>query len=52
MLGIGCVGSSFGIVENVASDNTQEIVFLGGILMCNDAAVCGGIMELILLMRD
>ena len=52
MIGIGGVGGSFGCVENASSENTQEILFLGGILMCNDAAVCGGIMELKILVRD
>ena len=46
MLFIGGVGSSFGRIDNAASDNTQDIIFMVVILMCNDATVCGGIMEL------
>ena len=49
MLGISGFGDSFGCVEDAASDNTQEIISLGGSLMWNDAAVCGGRMELIFL---
>ena len=33
---------SVGSVKAAASDDIQEIKFLGGCLMWNDAAVCGG----------
>ena len=52
MFGIGCVGGSVGRVENSASENTREIIFHGRILMCNDAPVCGGIMELKISVKD
>ena len=38
---------SLGCVKDAASDNIQEIIYLGASLMQNDASVCGGIMELI-----
>ena len=36
------VGDAVGSVEAAASNNIQEIMLLGGCLMWNDAAVCGG----------
>ena len=37
----GFVGA-IGCAEDVASDDTHEITSLGGCLICNYAAVCGG----------
>ena len=51
LIGRSGFGDSFGCVEDAASDNTQEIIFLGGGLVWNDAAVCGGRMELNILKR-
>ena len=51
MLGYSGIGDSFGFVKDSASENIQEITFLGGGLSCNDSAVCGGIMGLEILMR-
>ena len=45
-------GNSLGHVEDAASDNIQKIISLGGILMCNDAAVYFGRMELNCFVRD
>ena len=42
LLGSSGSGYSFGSVEDDASENLQEIIYLGIILMWNDAAVCGG----------
>ena len=52
LLGRSGFGNSFGCVKYDASDNIQEIIFLGGGLIWNDAAVCGGRMELIFFARD
>ena len=41
LVGRSGFGDSIGCVEAAASNDIQEIVFLGGCLMCNDAAVCG-----------
>ena len=46
MLGISGFGDSFGCVEDAASDNTQEIIVLVVGLMWNETTVCGGRMEL------
>ena len=35
-------GDAVGCVESDISDDTQKITSLGGCLMLNDAAVCGG----------
>ena len=45
-------GDSFDSFENAASEKIQEIISLGGGLMWNDAAVCGGIMVSKILTRD
>ena len=45
-------GDSFGRVKDAAGGNIQEIIFPGGGLMCNHAVVCGGRMELKILLRD
>ena len=45
MLGGTCFDYSIGHVEDAASERIQEIIFLGGNLMCNVAAVCGEIMK-------
>ena len=45
MLGGTCFDYSIGHVEDGASERIQEIIFLGGNLMCNVAAVCGEIMK-------
>ena len=41
---IGCsgIGDAVGSVKAVASDDIQEITFMGGYLMWNNSAVCGG----------
>ena len=41
-----------GRVEDEASENIQEIIYLGEILMWNDAAVYGGRMDLKMYVRD
>ena len=46
LLGRSRFGDSFGHVEDVASKNIQEIIILGGGLMWNYAAFCGGRTEL------
>ena len=52
LLGISGFGDSFGCVKDAASENIQEIVFMGNSLMWNDAVICGGIMELKIFVRD
>ena len=42
LLGRSGFGNAVGTVEASARNNSQEIIFLGGCLMWNDAAVCGG----------
>ena len=42
MLGRSGFGDAVGSVEAAASDDIQEITFLGSCLMWNDAAVCCG----------
>ena len=42
LLGCSGFGGAVGSVEAAASDDIQEITLLGGCLMWNDAAVCGG----------
>ena len=42
MLDLSGFGDAVGRVEAAASNNTQEIKFLDGCLMWNDAAVCCG----------
>ena len=42
MLGFSGFGNAIGSVEAAARDDIQKITFLGGCLMWNDAAVCGG----------
>ena len=42
MLGRSGFVDDVGSVEAVVGNDVQEITFLGGCLMCNDAAVCGG----------
>ena len=41
MLGCSGFGDAVGIFDAAASDDIQEITFLGCCLMWNDAAVCG-----------
>ena len=50
----GCsgFGDYLGRVEEYTSGNIQEIISLGGSLMRNDSAICGGRMELIFFVRD
>ena len=45
-------GKSFGYVKDVAINNMQKIISLGGCFMWNNAVVCGGRMELKILVRD
>ena len=52
MLGHSIFGDSLGRVKDAASDNIQEIISLDGSLMWNNAAVCGGRMELKTFVRD
>ena len=49
---LGCIrfGDAVGSVEAAARNYIQEITFLGGCLMWNDAAVCGGSIWLIFLL--
>ena len=51
---IGCsgFGYSLGCVDDGASDNIQEIIYMGVVLMWNDAAVYGRRMGLKILARD
>ena len=42
LLGHSGFGDAVGSVEAAASNDIQEITFLGGCLMWNDAAVCCG----------
>ena len=42
LLGRSGFGNAVGSVEAAASDDIQEITFLGSCLMCNNAAVCCG----------
>ena len=42
LISCGGFGDAVGIVKDAASNDIQEITFLGICLMCNDAAVCGG----------
>ena len=51
MLGHSGFGDYFGHVEDAASYNIQEIIFLSISLMWNDAAVYGGRMELNFFVR-
>ena len=51
ILGHSGFGDYFGHVEDAASDNIQEIIFLSISLMWNDAAVYGGRMELNFFVR-
>ena len=44
--------NSFNRVEDAGSDNIQEIIFLGRGLMWNNAAVCGGRIDLKIVARD
>ena len=43
--GRGDLVDSFGCFDDAASENIQEIIFLGCGFMWNYAAVCGGKME-------
>ena len=52
MLGRTVFVYPFGIVEDAAGKNIQDIVVLGGGVVWNDAAVFGGRMELKILVRD
>ena len=52
MIGCSGFGDSFGRVEDAASDNIQGIIFLGGGLIWNNNAVCGGRMEFKIFVRD
>ena len=42
LLGLSGFGYAIGSVEDVASDDIQEITFLGSCLMWNNAVVCCG----------
>ena len=46
LLGRSGFGDSVGCVDAAASEDIQEIKFLVGCLMWNDAAVCGGSIRL------
>ena len=52
LLGISIFGNSLGHDKDAASENIQEIIYLGGILMWNDAAFWGDRMEFKLIVRD
>ena len=45
-------GDSFSCVDDADSKNIHEVIFLGRGLMCNDAAVCGGRIDLKIVARD
>ena len=42
LLGRSGFGNAVGSSEAAASNDTQDITFLGGCLMLNNAAICGG----------
>ena len=42
LLGSSGFGDSFCGIDNAASDNINEVISLGIILMYNNAAICGG----------
>ena len=46
MIGHSGFGNAVGSVEAAASDDIQEITFLGDCLMWNNAAICGGMIWL------
>ena len=46
LFGCNGFGDAVGSVEATAGDDIQEITFLGGCLMWNDAAICGGMIQL------
>ena len=52
LLGRSSFGGSFGRVDYDASENIQETMILGGVLIWNVAAVCGGRMEFKILVGD
>ena len=43
---------SFGIVDDADSKNINEVISLVSALMCNDAAVYGGRMDLKIVVKD
>ena len=51
LLGCSGFGYAVGCVEDEASDDIQEIISLGGCLMWNNAAVCGGRVRLDFFVR-
>ena len=52
MLGRSGFGCSFGCYDDATSDNIYGLISLMSVLMCNDAAVCGGRMDLKIVVRD
>ena len=42
LLGCSGFGNAVGSINTGASDDIEEITFLGGCLMCNNSAVFGG----------
>ena len=49
LLGRSGFGNAVGSAEAAASNDIQEITFMGGCLMWKNAAVCGGRIRLIFL---
>ena len=52
LIGRSSFGDSFGRVNDAASKNIQEVISLRRGLMWNDAAVCGGRMDLNIFVGD
>ena len=50
LLGRSGFSDAVGSVESAASDDIQEITFLGSRLRWNDATICGGRIRLIFLL--
>ena len=51
MLGLSGFGNDVGCVKDAASDDNQEITYLGGCLMWNGVAVCGRRVRLNIFVR-
>ena len=52
LIGHSVFGYCFGSVNDATCDNIHEEISLGRSLMCNDAAVFGGRMDLNMFVRD
>ena len=52
LIGNSGFGDYFGHIDDAASDNIHEVIYMGSGLMCNDSAVCGRRMDLKIVVRD